>query len=265
MVWAFAALLGSQLLLGVVYATWASLRLGSAHASGSALTTEITTVASSGPGLLLGIAVEWGIFAGVPYLAARRKGSGSLAREFGFTLRWRDLPMGVGLAALMQGVLIGAQMLLAQVGVRLSGADNTGLVTGNTGIWLLLMTLGAALGAPVVEELFFRGLFLRALLRRLGKVDLRDPDAATAGRLRRRVGTVASVLLSSAVFGLLHSPITSGGSAPLTDVLALVAETGLLGAVFAVVAIRTRRLGIGIAAHMAFNASSVALALLLGH
>jgi membrane protease YdiL (CAAX protease family) len=81
------------------------------------------------------------------------------------------------------------------------------------------------IGAPVVEELFFRGLLLRSL--------------------DRRFGTPAAVIGSALVFGLVHYE--------LLQLPALI----LFGIVLAVLAERTGRLGPGIAAHAAFNAATV--------
>jgi membrane protease YdiL (CAAX protease family) len=88
-----------------------------------------------------------------------------------------------------------------------------------------LVVLIAAVGAPLFEELFYRGLFLRAVQRRLG-------DAA-------------AVAIPALVFGLVHfQPY---------DFVALV----LFGVAMGVVALRTGRLGTAIWAHVAFNATAL--------
>ena len=80
-------------------------------------------------------------------------------------------------------------------------------------------------GAPVIEELFFRGLLLRAL--------------------KARIGSVGAVIASGVLFGLAHFE-------PLQlPVLAL------FGVVLGMVALRTGRLGPGICAHAAFNSLAV--------
>jgi membrane protease YdiL (CAAX protease family) len=83
-----------------------------------------------------------------------------------------------------------------------------------------------AVVAPVVEELFFRGLVLRSL--------------------ERRVGTAWAVVGSAVAFGLAHF-----------ELLQLPALVGV-GVVCGVLAVRTGRLGPGIFVHAAFNAVAVA-------
>lgn len=93
------------------------------------------------------------------------------------------------------------------------------------------MAVGVIVIAPVVEELFFRGLLL--------------------GAMRGRWGTVIAVAGSAVVFGATHFQ-------PLQFPALAVA-----GAVFATAAVRNGRLGPAVAAHAGFNATTfVALVLL---
>ncbi len=81
----------------------------------------------------------------------------------------------------------------------------------------------------MVEELFFRGLLLRAL--------------------QRRVGTVGAVVLSSVLFGLAHpQPLEAAALALVMISLAA------LAVVLATLVVKTGRLGPAILAHAAFNA-----------
>ena len=97
-----------------------------------------------------------------------------------------------------------------------------------------MLAVVVIVGAPIVEELFFRGLVLRSL--------------------QRRFGDAWSVIASAGVFGLAHLS-TSGAALQLPALVAL-------GLILAVLALRTGRLGPGIFAHGAFNAVTVvALAL----
>jgi membrane protease YdiL (CAAX protease family) len=88
-----------------------------------------------------------------------------------------------------------------------------------------ILFLFLAIGAPIVEELFFRGLLMRAI--------------------DHRYGAVAAVAGSSVVFGLAHFE-------PL-QLPALI----LFGIVLAILAQRSGRLGPGIIAHATFNAATV--------
>ncbi|MHB1853573.1 MAG: CPBP family intramembrane glutamic endopeptidase, partial [Acidimicrobiales bacterium] len=98
----------------------------------------------------------------------------------------------------------------------------TGLAHGWGDVVLVLVVV---VGAPVVEELFFRGLLLRSL--------------------QARIGSVGAVIVSGLLFGLAHFE-------PLQlPVLAL------FGVVLGVLALRTGRLGPGICAHAAFNSLAV--------
>lgn len=105
-------------------------------------------------------------------------------------------------------------------------------------LYLAAVVLGVVGVTPVVEELFFRGLALRA-----GE---------------RRWGTAFGVGFSTLLFALLH--LEPGVEAPLL----LLLEIGVLGAVFAVLAIRTGRLGPSMVAHVVVNAVGVAAAFAAG-
>jgi membrane protease YdiL (CAAX protease family) len=98
----------------------------------------------------------------------------------------------------------------------------------------ILLTIVVVVGAPVVEELFFRGLLLRSL--------------------QRRFGDAWAVVGSALVFGLAHFE-------PL-QLPALVA----LGVVLGIMAVRTKRLGLGIFTHAGFNlVTMIALAVSRSH
>ncbi|MBA2389150.1 MAG: CPBP family intramembrane metalloprotease [Geodermatophilaceae bacterium] len=264
----FVALLVAQVLLTVAFATVAARRisLDGSPEQLSLLVAETLSLALGGPGLVVGLLTQWAAFLGAALYASYRKGRRSLGLDFGLRFRWpTDLLLGLALAVVLQVVLLVLNVGLAARGVDVSAADNTGLVTSNGGMLLVLLIAGAVVGAPLVEELFFRGLFLRALLRRLAKVDLADPhQSADPEHTRRRtVGTALSILLTAVVFGALHAPFSgSGNSVPIEATLLLGAQTGLLGLVFAVVAVRVRRIGPTVVAHVSFNAISIALALL---
>jgi len=79
--------------------------------------------------------------------------------------------------------------------------------------------------AAVLEELFFRGLLLRSLARRLG--------------------SGWAVAISAVAFGVAHQQ--------LLQLPALVA----LGVVLGILAVKTGRIGPGICTHMAFNAVTI--------
>jgi membrane protease YdiL (CAAX protease family) len=176
---------------------------------------------------LLGL---WLGLAGAPVLAARRKGSGSVVADFAVRARRSDVPLGIVAGVASQLVLVPLLYLplryLApdfydRVGEGSEDILDTASQGGRIALFLLLVV-----GAPVVEELFFRGLLQSALLR----------------RLRRPAPAVAA---SAVVFGLVHYDVAA--------LLGLVA----FGVVLGVLVVRTGRLGPAVVAHAAFNAVTV--------
>jgi membrane protease YdiL (CAAX protease family) len=182
--------------------------------------------------LTAGLVGLWLGLAGTTVYAARSKGSGSVTRDFG--LRFAGLGDVVGGAAAglaSQYLLVGliyAPILRLWPSVRdqieKPAKDVTDRAHGPFAVTLLVLLV--VIGAPLVEELFFRGLLLRSVSHRFG------PAWAIAA--------------SSVAFGLVHFE--------LIQLPALIA----FGVVLGVLAVRTGRLGPGIAAHMAFNAVTVA-------
>lgn len=176
----------------------------------------------------------WAGLAGIPYLTSRAKGTGSLATDFGLWLRLPADFLG-GIAGVVCQFVLVPLVVAAFSQLHHVDADRQAqVITGGAkGSSLLVLGLFIVIGVPIAEELFFRGLLLRAL--------------------RNRVGDVGAIVVSSALFGLAHAD----PSLPGYTVLSLVVALGLVGAVFATLAVRTRRLGPGIFAHAAFNLITV--------
>lgn len=179
--------------------------------------------------LALGYPPLWLGFVGAPVWAAATRGAG-VVKDFGLRVRAIDLPVGAASGVAAQFLLVPA------VSVPIFWLTNTDLdklseparelgAKANTPGGVLLMFLIVGIGAPIAEELFFRGLVLRTM--------------------EKRFGTAWAVVGSSVVFGATHFQ-------PL-QFPALTA----VGAVFALLAVRTGRLGPAIAAHMAFNTATV--------
>jgi membrane protease YdiL (CAAX protease family) len=171
----------------------------------------------------------WGVLVGVAVRAARTKGSGSVVRDFGLSMRASDVPIGIGAGLVAQFalnlVLIPIYDLFDinrdRVGNTARDLADRAHGAGNVVILVVMVVVIA----PVVEELFYRGLWLRA-----GE---------------RRAGLVAGVVLSAVVFGAMH---LQG-----VDTFALVG----FGLVAGALAARAGRLGPAIWAHVAFNATAV--------
>jgi CAAX protease family protein len=182
----------------------------------------ITMIALSYPPLWLG-------FVGVPVWASVTKGYG-IVEDFGARIKAIDVPIGMVAGAASQVLLV---PLVSLPLLRLIGKSPDDLseparkladkADGSWGIVLLVLIV--VIGAPIAEELFFRGLVLRAF--------------------ERSVGTAWAVVISSVAFGLTHF---EGIQTP-----ALCA----FGVVLALLVVRTGRLGTAVVAHMTFNAVSV--------
>ena len=171
-----------------------------------------------------------GLIGGVVYYS-RTRGSGRLREDFGLAIR---LPLDVLLGA---AVGLATQLLLLPLLYlpfehadptfrhRLEAPAKADTAAAHGGWQIALLLIFFAIGAPIVEELFFRGLVLRSLSRWLGPV----------------VGIVGSAV----VFGLAHFE--------LLQLPGLI----LFGVILGILADRTGRLGPGIVAHAAFNAVPV--------
>lgn len=173
-----------------------------------------------------------------PFVVSKWKGLGP-ASDWRLRFAPVDLAIGLGTAVIALGLAAVASGVVAQL-VNLSDqaqADNTQFLRDAEGTpWLYFLLFAVVVGAPVAEELFFRGLILRAFEKRSGK------GAAIVG--------------STLLFTLPHF---TGSS--LDGTLVLFASISMVGLVFAAIAVTVDRLGPTIIAHMLFNAVGAAAAL----
>lgn len=170
---------------------------------------------------------QWAGMGGAVAVACTRKGSGSLTADFGLRIEARDVAPGLAAGVLSQLVLVPLLYLpLHLLGFRMDVSEKARGVTDlGRGAGIALLAALIVIGAPFAEELFFRGLLLRSVARRLG------PRWA--------------LVISAVVFGGAHfQPV---------QLLGLTAFGGVLG----VLAQRAGRLGPSLVAHMAFNATTV--------
>lgn len=170
----------------------------------------------------------WTGFLGAVVLAARRDGSGSVRRDFGLSTRWRDAMVGVPVGLVCQLVVVPLLYLPFRELIDVDDLERPAreLAEKAHGVGFVLLAVVLAVGAPIVEELFFRGLLLRSLSRRFGD----------------RWGLAGSSVAFAAVhFQLLQFP-------------ALL----VVGVVFGFLAQRYGRLGPSMSAHAAFNGIVVA-------
>jgi membrane protease YdiL (CAAX protease family) len=171
----------------------------------------------------------WAGLLGAPLWATYLKGRRSLAADFGLRMKPSDVPVGLlaGFAAqVVLLLLLSAVYHLLGIDIDKVGQTAEDLTEGATdAVGVVLLVLIVGLAAPVFEELFYRGLWLRSV--------------------ERRAGTAVAVVVSSLLFGLVHfEPY---------DLPALVG----FAVVAAVLTVRTGRLGPAIWAHVAFNITAV--------
>ncbi|MGH9165042.1 MAG: lysostaphin resistance A-like protein [Acidimicrobiales bacterium] len=182
--------------------------------------------------LTLGLTVvtlvaSWAGLVGGTVLASRRRGTGRLSQDLGLRLEGRDVLPGVAAGVLSQLVILPLLYLPVRLFTHdLDLSEEARKVTGlGSGPGLVLLSLCIVIGAPLAEEIFFRGLLQRTLARRFGAT------WAVAG--------------SALIFGVTHfQPLLLPG---LTA----------FGVVLAVLTRRSGRLGPALVAHMAFNAVTI--------
>jgi membrane protease YdiL (CAAX protease family) len=171
----------------------------------------------------------WIPLLGVPLWAARLKGNGAV-RDYG--LRVEPIDGLVGPIAGFASQLVLLPLLYIPIfWLTNSDTDDLGETARNLtdraddpfSVAMLVILTG--IGAPIVEEIFYRGLLLRSL--------------------ERRFGQVAAVVVSGLVFGAVHFQLL-----PLPGL-------ALFGMVLGYLTVKTGRLGAPIAAHMAFNMVTV--------
>ncbi|MEY3733965.1 MAG: hypothetical protein RL347_1324 [Actinomycetota bacterium] len=183
--------------------------------------------------LIIGIALPWVALAGWPLLTTKFQGNGPVI-DLGLRLTWRDLGWGVigGVAALMAGGAI-ALLLQAVFGEFSSAAADVGEQLRDEGplLAVVIFALCVAIGAPIAEEIAFRGMAYNALAK-------------------RGLSTAWVIAITTVAFSLFHlEPIR----API-----LLAS----GLVLGILRWRTRSLGAPIVAHAVNNLPGAAFLLL---
>jgi membrane protease YdiL (CAAX protease family) len=172
----------------------------------------------------------WAGLGGAPFLAAWLKGNG-VVFDFGLRAKLVDPLIGLGVGLGTQFILVPALYIpifwlfdVTSNDLEEPARGLTDRATDPLGVVLLVLIVG--IGAPIIEELFYRGLLMRSLERRFGQEWI-----AVGG---------SAVLFAASHFQLLQFP-------------ALV----LLGVILGLLVQRTGRLGPAIATHMVFNLVTV--------
>ncbi len=205
--------------------------------SGGLSTTKLTNLSLGA--LVVSLVAGWPGFLGWPAIASWFKGQQSLVKDFGLSIAAVDIGWGVlgGVLALSLSIVAGIFWRLISDSPEPSNADF--LPSNPSALTAFALLFLVAVCTPVVEELFFRGLFLRAV--------------------GRRFGLPWAVVASSIVFGLLHFQGAGLHGLFISGV------TATYGAVFAVLVVRAGgRLGPSIIAHAVVNGVGVIGALYLG-
>jgi CAAX protease family protein len=117
-------------------------------------------------------------------------------------------------------------------------APSQKLTGGSHGGGFLIVALATVIVAPFMEELVFRGLLLKALVRRF------TPVVATPSRARV-AGVVLAVITDGILFGLAHGELVQ------------LAGLAVFGIALAAISYRTGRLGMNMVAHASFNLVAV--------
>jgi uncharacterized protein len=156
---------------------------------------------------------------------SRRKGRGSLTADFGFSVRARDAVWILG----GLGTSLGLGLLLLPIS-QLAGDDAGQEVVKQFqkahGTVQILFAIGVVVVAPVIEELVYRGLLLRSLLRKMSPV--------------------GAIFVSGVVFGAAHVVLDPGAYVALPALAAM-------GVISAVLAVRSGDLSRSIFFHAGFN------------
>jgi uncharacterized protein len=189
--------------------------------------------------VVVAVTAGWIGLIGWPVYASYAKGRRSLRRDFGFALTGGDIGWGLlgGLVAIVLSMVAnGIWMVFSAADETPTNADF--LPSSPSAFEAVALFALIAIGTPIAEELFFRGLFLRAL--------------------EKRWNVVVAVIVSSLVFGAFHA---QGGIS--AEAAFIVAVTAVYGLVFALLTVWRGRLGPAIVAHMAVNGIGVIAAFAL--
>ena len=185
---------------------------------------------------------ELGFYGGLVFscrLISGRWGSGRFAADFGLAFRRRDWLRGLGFSLVARLASVVAALVFVAWSEDFEGSNTEVFEDYRSDVaMMVLLVVSALVVAPLVEELFFRGLLQRALE---GVMPL-----------------AAAVAVQSLLFGLAHTSVDIGPGN-----VSVIAGTMAAGAVFGFLAVRYRRLGPGIAAHAWFNVVPVVFVLLV--
>ena len=179
--------------------------------------------------LLASQTLLWAGLMGAVLIDSRRYGSGRIRRDYQLCLRGKDVALGVSLSLVARVAAGGVAVLV----LLLTNEDVDALPSQvdayeRSTAALVAVVIIAVFAAPVVEELFFRGLLMRSL----------EPSLKPAG----------AIAVQAVLFGAVH----------VSDVgwrqnVAIMSSLAVTGAILGVLVFATKRLGPAIWLHATFN------------
>jgi membrane protease YdiL (CAAX protease family) len=218
-------------LIAFVVANFASLLVLVLTGNGDSSSSDISTLE-----VALSATAMWGVylFATSQFLQVKWK---NFRSTIGVTLLRRDVVIGIPLGVMSQLILVNAvNWPLARLFPDAFSFDEVSkrasdLVDVARGGWVFLLALVVIVGAPIVEEIVYRGVVQPGLVASWGR---------TAG-----------ILATAALFAAIHmQPVELPGLFVFALVLGWARHS-------------TGTIGMSIVTHMAFNATGLALVVLL--
>ena len=182
---------------------------------------------------VLSVLCLWIPFVVALVVVSRRWGQGRFGTDFKVRLGWIDmagLPIGIASQLLLVPLIYWPLQRIWPDAFSSDEIEQRAreLWDKAHGGWIVVLVLVVALGAPIIEELVYRGLILQAL--------------------QSRLNDWVALIISAAWFALIHlQPVELPG---------LFAFALVLGICFQ----RTGRLGMAVMAHIGFNAAGLLLA-----
>jgi membrane protease YdiL (CAAX protease family) len=206
-----------------------------AQVAAVALSVAVSLTGSDPATLLAGEVGFAGVLGLACYRIGRRNG-GQWLDALGVRFKWRDIPLGLVLIfGINQVVNVLVSPLLPDDPDKLRTNTEVILDSQHTVVGTVVIVAVVVLMAPIVEELFFRGLLLRTL--------------------SARMPWMWANVVQAGLFTIQHL----GVDATSTENLITAINIGVVGLVFGYIATTQRRLGPTMVAHFVMNASALAI------